>query len=133
MAYALLQTQDKILAAVFVVDERTDGTVVVLRCDAIDAEGPDGVVIPSEPRRRRRFRYPLPNREAKAAASRLGHENIRIVRLDTSKMPRGPLVFALDPFLRQLQETREPVINLDRDNAERWGWREDARPPEAFA
>ncbi|HUR85854.1 MAG TPA: hypothetical protein VMY78_10950 [Solirubrobacteraceae bacterium] len=126
MSYAVIQGRDRTVAAIIVVDEKDDGTVVVLQCEEVDDDA--GVAIPSSPLPRgRRYVFGRADdaiADARTAAMRLGARDARAIIIDTTDMPPGRLEFSLGTFTKRLEGERESYVTLTPDAAlYEWGWR----------
>jgi hypothetical protein len=114
-------TRDERNGTVFVQDERTDGTIVVLRC----AEGgdPGGVAARSQQPDERVWPMSLRFEDKLPVLEHLSGTDFQLT-LDTSDLPQGRLEFDIDRFVDRVQaavEEGRTVIHLDRESAPEWG------------
>lgn len=126
MSASHVRTRDGTVGTIVVIDERDDGTVIILECE--ETEG-DGVVIPSDAPDEDEYVYPLRRKTRERAAAHLTSPEPFETVLDTSEMPEGPLTFGLESFIEQAQRSayEEQPVRLDEHTAEKFGYRADAQ------
>ena len=118
-AFHVLTSKD-LLGTIVVVDERNDGTVIVLECE--EAENGGGVSVPSDPDDD--TVYPRPRSEAAAIERSAEVAGTFEVVLNTSEMPAGRLTFEMERFIERASQAQdESPIQLNEDSAEEWGFK----------
>jgi hypothetical protein len=119
------------LGQVLVEDERDDGAVIVLICRPWDDGPPTGIPLPSgkpssqtppepdELEDKYSGAYPM----LRAFASTARVPAAKVLTIDTSGLPKGPLAFKLETFLERLELIGDEFdhVTLDVDTAQEWG------------
>src|SRR4051812_13483197 len=107
MGYTVLQSPDGSVAVIYVIDERADGTVVVLRCSPDGNGGGGGITIPSGHPGEAGYTYPFGREEAEIVAMRVDAHDVREVVIDTTGLVARRPTFNLAQFIDRAQHASD--------------------------